>query len=54
MTIEKLITQCEIRLEYLKSQKYSNTQLGNSDIVNKLDTEILEIEETINRLKEIL
>lgn len=51
MTIAKLIEQCEIRLEYLKSVKFSNIQLDNSELVNKLDVEILEMEETLNKLK---
>jgi hypothetical protein len=54
MTLEKLIKQCETRLDYLKSQRHSFIQLDNSDMVNKLDTEILEMEETMSKLKEIV
>jgi len=54
MTITTIIQQCEIRLEYLRSIKISNIQLGNNDLVNRLDVEILELEETINKLREIV
>jgi hypothetical protein len=49
--IQKLIKQCETRLNYLKSYRNSNIELGNDEIVNKVDTEIIEIEETIEKLK---
>lgn len=52
MTIDSIIQQCEIRLDYLRSVRISNIQLGNNDLVNRLDVEILELEETINKLKE--
>jgi hypothetical protein len=51
MTIEKLIQQCEIRLDYLKNLRLSNIQLNNQDMVNKIDTEIMETEQTLNTLK---
>jgi hypothetical protein len=51
--IQKLIKQCETRLNYLKIYRNSNIELGNDEIVNKVDTEILEIEETIEKLKTI-
>lgn len=51
MTILKLIEQCEIRLEYLKQARISNIQLDNNQLVNKLDIEILELQETIDKLK---
>lgn len=51
MTVEELISQCELRLEYLKSSRVSNIQLGNNDIVNKIDIDILETENTIIKLK---
>jgi hypothetical protein len=51
MTIDILINQCEIRLEYLKSQKHSNIQLSNLDLVNKIDIEIIQVEQTIEKLK---
>lgn len=52
MTIPDLINQCKIRLDYLKSAKISNIQLGNNDLVNKIDVEILEVEQTISKLEE--
>ena len=51
MTIQDLIKQVEIRLEYLKNSKTTNIQIGNYDMVNKLDIEILETEQTIETLK---
>jgi len=51
MTIPKLIIQCEIRLEYLKSSKLSYTQLGNTEMVLKLEMEIAETEQTLLKLK---
>lgn len=50
MTIEKLIQQCEIRLDYLKRLKVSNIELNNQEIVNSLDIEIMETEQTLNTL----
>lgn len=52
MTIQDLIKQCEIRLDYLKSAKLSNTQLQNNQVVDKIDMEILEVQETISKLKD--
>jgi hypothetical protein len=51
MTIQDLIKHCEIRLEYLAQQKFHNIQLANSDMVNKLDVEIFQTEQTLNTLK---
>jgi hypothetical protein len=51
MTIAKLINQCEIRLEYLKSSRISNIQLNNTEMVLKIETEIAETEQTIATLK---
>ena len=51
MTISDLIKQCEIRLDYLKVQKLYNTQLANFDLVNKLDVEIFQTEQTLDKLK---
>jgi|NOAtaT_6_FD_contig_31_6377704_length_719_multi_2_in_0_out_0_2 hypothetical protein len=53
MTIEKLIQQCEIRLDYLKRLRVSNIELSNQEAVNKLDAEIAETEQTISILKNI-
>lgn len=51
MTIPKLINQCEIRLEYLISSKHSYTQLGNTEMVLRLEIEIAETEQTLEKLK---
>lgn len=51
MTILALIKQCETRLNYLVALKNSNVQLENHDIVNKIDSEILQLEDTISKLK---
>ena len=53
MTILALIKQCEIRMSYLNALKNSNIQLENYDIVNKIDAEILELQDTIDKLKNI-
>ena len=50
MTINDLIKQCEIRKEYLQALKHSNIQLNNQDVVNKIDAELLEIENTLTKL----
>ena len=51
MTINDLIKQCEVRLDYLKTVKISYTQLGDHEMVTKIDLEILEVEQTLNTLK---
>jgi hypothetical protein len=51
MTIQELISQVEIRLEYLKSLRISNIQLNNTDIVLKIENDILETEQTLTILK---
>lgn len=53
MTVPKLIIQCEIRLEYLKNLKLSYTQLGNAEMVLKLETEVAETEQTLLKLKSL-
>ena len=50
MTIKKLIKQCEVRLEYLKTQLHSNIQLNNTEMVLKIETEIAETEQTLSVL----
>ena len=52
MTISELIQQCEIRLDYLKALRVSNIQLNNQEMVNKLDVEIMQTEQTIIKLKD--
>jgi len=51
MKIIDLIKQCEVRLEYLKNMRHSYVQQAEHDLINKVDSEILELEETINKLK---
>jgi nucleoid-associated protein YejK len=51
MTIQKLIEQLNIRLNYLKSARISYIELNNLEIVARLDIEILETEQTIEILK---
>jgi hypothetical protein len=51
MTIQELIEQCEIRLNYLKSVRISNIELNNLEMVARLDIDILETEQTIEILK---
>jgi hypothetical protein len=51
MNIAKLINQCEIRLDYLRTQLLSYNQLGNIEMILKLETEIAETEQTIAMLK---
>ena len=53
MTIQELIIQVEIRLEYLKRLKVSNIELNNQKIVNSLDIEIIETEQTLNTLMNV-
>jgi len=51
MTMQELIEQCEIRLNYLKSVRISNIELNNLEMVARLDIDILETEQTIEILK---
>jgi hypothetical protein len=51
MTIQELIKQCEIRLDYLKSMKTYYTQQNNTEMVLKTETEIAETQQTIEKLK---
>jgi len=51
MTINDLINYCETRLEFLKTLKISYIQLGEYDMVNKIDAQILETENTLVQLK---
>ena len=51
MTIQKLILQVEMRLEYLKNLRISNIQLNNTEMILKIETEIFETEQTLNTLK---
>jgi hypothetical protein len=53
MTIEKLIAQCETRLNYLKNYRKTNIELGNTELANSLDIEILQTQETLETLKTI-
>jgi hypothetical protein len=50
MTIKKLIKQCEVRLEYLKSQLLSNIEMNNTEMILKIETEIAETEQTLSVL----
>jgi hypothetical protein len=51
MTIQELIKQIEIRLEYLKNLKVSYIQLDNTEMVLKTEQDINETEQTLNTLK---
>ena len=51
MTLQELINNVEIRLDYLKSIRLSKIQLNDQEIVNQLDVEILETEQTLQTLK---
>ena len=51
MTIQELILQVEIRLEYLNNLRISNIQLNNTEMILKIETEIFETEQTLNTLK---
>jgi hypothetical protein len=51
MTIQELIKQCEIRLKYLKDVKVSYIQQNNTEMVLKIETEISDTEQTIEKLK---
>lgn len=51
MTIQDLVDQLQIRLDYLKVARLSNIQLNRLEMVVKLDVEILETEQTIQTLK---
>ena len=53
MTIKELINQCETRLNYLKNYRKTNIELGNTELVNSLDVEILQTQETLETLKGI-
>ena len=51
MTINDLIKYCEIRLDFLKNQKITYIQLGDYEMINKIELQILESEITLNQLK---
>jgi hypothetical protein len=51
MTIQELISQVEIRLEYLKTLKVSYIQLDNTEMVLKTEQDINETEQTLNILR---
>lgn len=51
MTIEELIKDVEIRLDYLKTLRTSYIQLGNTAMVLKIEQDISETEQTLNTLK---
>jgi hypothetical protein len=51
MKIQELISQVEIRLEYLKTLKVSYIQLDNTEMVLKTEQDINETEQTLNILR---
>jgi hypothetical protein len=51
MTIQELIKDVEIRLDYLKSLRTSYIQLYNTEMVLKTEQDINETEQTLNTLK---
>ena len=51
MTIQKLIKDLEIRLDYLKGLRTSYIQVDNTAMVLKTEQEISETEQTLNTLK---
>ena len=51
MTIPELIKFCEIRIDFLYSQKNSFIQLGDLTSVSKIENEILDTQKTIDTLK---
>jgi len=51
MTIQELIKDVEIRLDYLKSLRTSYIQLDNTEMVLKTEQDINETEQTLNTLK---
>lgn len=51
MTINDLINFCETRLDFLKTLKISYIQLGDYEMLNKIEAQILETENTLNQLK---
>ena len=50
MTIDELIRACERRLVYLQSVRGSATALGDMSQVDRIDTEISQTQETLNKL----
>jgi hypothetical protein len=51
MTIPELIKFCEIRIDFLYSQKNSFIQLGDLTSVSKIENEISDTQKTIDTLK---
>lgn len=51
MTIPELIKFCEIRIDFLYSQKNSYIQLGDLVSVSRIEIEILDAQKTIDTLK---
>jgi hypothetical protein len=51
MTIPELIKFCEIRVDFLRSQKNSYIQLGDLASVYKIEVEISDTQKTIDTLK---
>ena len=51
MTIQELIRFCEIRINYLETEKLSHIQLGNLVKVAEIDNEISSTNSTLVSLK---
>jgi hypothetical protein len=51
MSIPELIKFCEIRIDFLHSQKNSYIQLGDLTTVSTIDIQILDTQKTIDTLK---
>lgn len=54
MTIPELITACERRIAYLKSVRGSAVALGDMAQVDRVDIEISQTQETLNKLKTVV
>ena len=54
MTIAELIKACERRLTHLQSVRGSAVALGDVAQVDRLDTEISQTQETLNKLRTVV
>jgi len=51
MTISDLIKYCEIRIDFLSNSKLTYIQLADYEMVNKIELEITQTQNTLDILK---
>lgn len=53
LTVPDLITMCERRVVYLQSVRTSATALGDLEQVSRVDAELAETQDTLNKLRSL-